>query len=125
MQSVLIKFLTMNCPTLCLVNGHAIAGGVIIAAAHDYRAMSSKASLQLSEFSVGLPFLTGYAKLLENCLGKHAYSQCVYGKKISSAEAVSLEIVQQEYTELAQVESIVADFAREFVPRSIDRVQIG
>ena len=39
MQSVLIKFLTINCPSLCLVNGHAIAGGVIMAACHDFRAI--------------------------------------------------------------------------------------
>ena len=72
-----------------------------------------------------LPFLTGYAKVLENCLGKHTFSQIVYGNRVSSTEALALDIVQHVYQEPAQLEQIIKKFAKEFLPRSANRALIS
>lgn len=44
-------------PTLALINGHAFAGGFMLAMMHDYRIMNpSKGFLCLPELHMGIPF---------------------------------------------------------------------
>ena len=46
-------------PVVCAVNGHAIAGGMILALCGDYRVGSTEGKLGLTELRVGLGFPTG------------------------------------------------------------------
>ena len=41
MQTVLKKLLTLNVPTLCLMNGHSYAGGLFLALCHDFRIITT------------------------------------------------------------------------------------
>ena len=34
---ILPKIIKLNCPTMCVMNGHAIAGGFMLALCHDVR----------------------------------------------------------------------------------------
>ena len=43
-------------PVVCAVNGHAIAGGLILALCGDYRVCASGASLGLTELKAGIPY---------------------------------------------------------------------
>src|SRR5436189_1843224 len=43
-------------PVVCAVNGHAIAGGLILALCGDYRAGSAEGNLGLTELRVGIGF---------------------------------------------------------------------
>ena len=65
--------LSLNCPTLAVINGAAIAGGVIFSVVHDYRIMSKQANIQLSEISVDLSFLPAYSTILEECFGRNTF----------------------------------------------------
>lgn len=57
-------------PTVAAVNGHAIAGGLILAAACDHRiAADGRAKLGLSELSVGVAFPTASAEIVRHAFG--------------------------------------------------------
>ena len=46
-------------PVVCAVNGHAIAGGMILALCGDYRVGSTEGQLGLTELRAGMPFPAG------------------------------------------------------------------
>ncbi|EPS31414.1 hypothetical protein POX_h09701 [Penicillium oxalicum] len=53
------KFLTYPMPTVCLLNGHAFAGGFMLAMYHDYRIQNpSKGFLCVNELEFGVPLQT-------------------------------------------------------------------
>lgn len=62
-------------PVVAAVNGHAIAGGCVIAAACDLRVMS-EGTIGLTELSVGVPFPTSALEILRHAVGA-ASSQLV------------------------------------------------
>ena len=48
--------MTLSIPTMAVINGHAYAGGLILALCHDFRIMASgKSKICLSEIKMGLP----------------------------------------------------------------------
>ncbi|CAK4000824.1 related to enoyl- hydratase isomerase [Lecanosticta acicola] len=50
------RLLTYNMPTVALINGHAFAGGLMVAMAHDYRIMNpQKGYISLNELELGMP----------------------------------------------------------------------
>ena len=57
LSDLFIKLFTFSKPLIAAINGHAIAGGCIIACAADYRIMSdNKGTIGLPERRVGVPF---------------------------------------------------------------------
>ena len=54
MQTVLKKLLTLNVPTLCLMNGHSYAGGLFLALCHDFRIITTKGKICFTEILVGV-----------------------------------------------------------------------
>ena len=54
MRLLLARIMTLNLPTLAIINGHAIAGGAMLALAHDYAFMKSgKHKFFLNEADIG------------------------------------------------------------------------
>jgi enoyl-CoA hydratase len=57
METLFMTLLTFPKPVIAAINGHAIAGGCIMAAACDYRVMvDGKARIGVPELLVGVPF---------------------------------------------------------------------
>ncbi|OJJ46192.1 hypothetical protein ASPZODRAFT_97856 [Penicilliopsis zonata CBS 506.65] len=53
------RFLTYPMPTVCLLNGHAFAGGLMLAMYHDYRIQNpSRGFLCVNEIDFGVPLQT-------------------------------------------------------------------
>lgn len=53
------RFLTFPMPTVCLLNGHAFAGGFMLAMYHDYRVQNpEKGFLCINELEFGVPLQT-------------------------------------------------------------------
>ena len=67
-QRVFTRMLTLNVPTMAVLNGHAYAGGLLFAIANDFRIMQddpkTKRKVCLSELKLfGSPLATSYAAL--------------------------------------------------------------
>ncbi len=54
MLSVFLKLLTLNVPTLCLMNGNTYAGGLFFALCHDFRIIKTKGKICFTEILVGV-----------------------------------------------------------------------
>lgn len=60
-------------PTVAAVNGHAIAGGYVVAAACDHRLVADgKARVGLTELRVGVPFPTAAIEIVRHAIGPAA-----------------------------------------------------
>ena len=66
LQQMCAKILTLNVPTLCVYNGHAIAGGALMGLAHDNIIMvdDSKFMVWLNEINNKTPIPWGMMKLV-------------------------------------------------------------
>ena len=53
--------MTLSIPSLCVITGHAYAGGLLFAMCHDFRVMKTDCGeLWLSEISADLSFPSAY-----------------------------------------------------------------
>jgi enoyl-CoA hydratase/carnithine racemase len=62
------KLVTLPVPTMCLMNGHAYAGGFMFSLCHDYRVIHSAAKICLPELTIGLPVPGAFHTLVEELL---------------------------------------------------------
>jgi enoyl-CoA hydratase len=78
-------------PVIGAVNGHAIAGGCVIAAACDLRLMS-QGTIGLAELTVGVPFPTSALEIMRHAVGPFARRMVFTGQLLDAhaAEAVGL-----------------------------------
>ena len=62
MQEFLSRLIKLHLPKLCVFNGHAYAGGLLLGLCHDYIIMSDnpKAKVCLNEINLGMVPLPGY-----------------------------------------------------------------
>jgi enoyl-CoA hydratase len=76
-------------PAVAAINGHAIAGGFVLAAACDHRvAADGGARIGLSELKVGVPFPTAAVEIVRHAVGTAAASRFALGAElIGVAEA--------------------------------------
>lgn len=67
------RIIQMPCPTVSVINGHAYAGGMCLAMAHDFRVMLDGGGIKMcmNEISLGSPIPKGIVEVLKckfNCL---------------------------------------------------------
>jgi enoyl-CoA hydratase len=73
-------------PVVAAVNGHAIAGGCLLAAACDYRLMSA-GKIGVPELLVGVPFPAVAIEILKFACGRDAQSLVYSGRTIAPDDA--------------------------------------
>src|SRR3954449_4665442 len=66
-------------PVVCAVNGHAIAGGLILALCGDYRVCSTEGRIGLTELRAGIPFPAAAIVAVRRELTAQAARQLVLG----------------------------------------------
>ena len=81
-------------PVLAAVDGHAIAGGCIIAAACDVRLMSG-GSIGLAELSVGVPFPPVAIEILRHAIGPAAGHLVLTARLLDATQAQSIGLVHE------------------------------
>jgi enoyl-CoA hydratase len=79
-------------PVVAAVNGHAIAGGCVLAAACDLRLMAG-GTIGLSELLVGVPFPVVAMEIMRHAVGPAARPLALTGQVVSAAEAYRLGLV--------------------------------
>lgn len=84
-------------PVVAALNGHAIAGGCVLACACDARvATSDPAKLGLTELLVGVPFPVAALEAVRFLLPDHEVQRMIYtGKLLHPAEALAIGLVDE------------------------------
>jgi enoyl-CoA hydratase len=97
MQRLFRALLTFPKPAVAAVNGHAIAGGCIIAAACDHRVMADGSGrIGVPELVVGVPFPTLPFEIVLARVSHAAFRRLVYfGSTVLPHQAVELGLVDE------------------------------
>jgi enoyl-CoA hydratase len=104
LDGVLEKIFTAPIPVVAAVNGHAIAGGCLVAAACDRRVMATgNGTVGVPELRVGVPFPPFCLELMRFLLSPQYFQEVVYrGATYSVQEALTRGLVD-ETTDREQV----------------------
>jgi enoyl-CoA hydratase len=81
-------------PTVAAVNGHAIAGGCVLALACDVRLMSG-GRIGLAELAVGVPFPTSALEIVRHALGRDADRAVLRAETVGPDQALALGMVHE------------------------------
>jgi len=98
-------------PVVAAVNGHAIAGGCVIAAACDVRLMS-QGKIGLAELSVGVPFPPAAMEIMRHAIGPATGHLVLTAALLDPAQAQSIGLIQHVCEAEVLLESAV-DWARQ------------
>ena len=96
-HSVFARMLLLPCVSVAAMNGHAFAGGAMLALSHDFRIMrADRGYFCLPEVDLGLPFTNGMRELITSRLSKQvAHESMVTGRRYSGDQAADAAIVDQ------------------------------
>jgi enoyl-CoA hydratase/carnithine racemase len=95
MLGIFARLLASPIPSVAALNGHAFAGGAMLALACDFRVMrSDRGFFCIPEIDLGLPLHPGMAALIQARLPKlTAHEAIVTGRRYGGAEALARGIV--------------------------------
>jgi enoyl-CoA hydratase len=96
-------------PLVCAVNGHAIAGGLILALCGDYRVCATEGKLGLTELRAGIPYPAAAIGVVRVEMSPQAARQLVLGADL---------VVPQRALELGVVDEIAT--RGQVVPRALE-----
>ncbi|KAI6781589.1 uncharacterized protein J7T54_005300 [Emericellopsis cladophorae] len=110
LYAVWARFLTYPMPTVAWMNGHAFAGGLMLATSHDYRlAPSPRGFLCLNELLFGAPLKPAMAAIFRHKLPSATYRTLVLeAKRFNADEALAAGIVDGVATGLDDVLGFIA-----------------
>jgi enoyl-CoA hydratase/carnithine racemase len=94
-HALLARVLAMPLPTVAAVQGHAFAGGGMLALAHDFRVMrADRGFFCLPEVNINIPFSRGMSALIQARLAKKtAHEAMTTGRRYGGTEALTAGIV--------------------------------
>lgn len=97
MESFFRALLTFPKPAIAAINGHAIAGGCIIAAACDYRVMAEgNARIGVPELAVGVPFPTLPFEIVRARVQPTQFRDLVFtGRTVPPQEAIAVGLIDE------------------------------
>lgn len=110
LHDVCRELLILPVPTVAAINGHAFAGGAMIALAHDLRVQrSDRGYFCLSEALVGVPPTPGFMALVRAKLGPVvAEDLLLTGRRLAADEAVALGVAAAQAPEAEVVDRAIA-----------------
>lgn len=97
LSDMLLRLFTMDLPVVAALNGHAVAGGCILALAADLRLMAAgSGSIGVPELTVGLPFPAVAHEIIRFAVPGHRLTSLVLtGSTMSPEEALAEGICDQ------------------------------
>ena len=109
-------------PIVAAINGHAIAGGCILACATDYRIMVDEGSkIGIPELFVGVPFPTTALEIMRFVLAQKDFQHLIYHGQISPPQKAFSIGLLEEMKPHAEVEACALKHAAHMgsVPASV------
>lgn len=84
-------------PVIAAVNGHAIAGGCVLACAADWRVMAAgDFAIGLTEVPLGIAFPVGALECARHAIPREHWNTCILeGRRLSPYDALKLGVVQR------------------------------
>ena len=97
LTEALLRMFTLPRPLVAAINGHAIAGGCLFAAASDHRVfVEGEARIGVPELLVGVPFPTIALEILRFAVpGAHLQELVYGGRNYPPADALRLRLVDE------------------------------
>ena len=93
-MKLLKRLLLFPLPTICIFNGHAVAGGLFLGLCHDFRFMVyHKAIVSLPEIFLDMTMSPPYAAIMRHLLQPQALRLLVLGKRYNGKQALKMGIV--------------------------------
>ncbi|CDW82782.1 enoyl-hydratase isomerase [Stylonychia lemnae] len=121
-QKLFARILTFEIPTLSVFNGPAIAGGLLLGLAHDFRIMKEdKTYVCLSEINLGFSVPSGLSQLIKNQVPPKSSKNLIYGGRFNSQQSLKLDVVDQLFKDEAQMMTQIREFAKEYAPKGQHR----
>ncbi len=110
LSDVLVRWFRYRRPVVAAINGHAIAGGAILAWCADYRIMATGSGrIGIPELRVGVPFPLVPLEIARFATGGRRIGDLVYrGMTLTAAEARASEIVDEVVAPEALLEVAVS-----------------
>lgn len=110
----LLRLFQCPLPVVAAINGHAIAGGCILATACDHRVMvDGRGKIGLTELAVGVPLPAAGLEIAASVIPRHHLRSLLYSARLVSAEqALEYGLVDEVAPAEAVVERAVAVAAR-------------
>jgi enoyl-CoA hydratase len=105
LNKALLDLFTLPRPVVAALNGHAIAGGLVLACACDYRIMAEgRGKLGVTELPVGVPFPSVPLEMVRTVAGsRHSRDLMYSGRLLSADEGKAMGLVN----ELAESEALL------------------
>ena len=94
-HTVFAAVLALPVPTVAAIQGHAFAGGAMLALAHDFRVMrADRGYFCLPEVDINIPFSRGMSALIQGRLSKKtAHEAMTTGRRYGGGDALAAGIV--------------------------------
>jgi len=92
------RVLLLGIPTVAAINGHAYAGGCMLALSHDFRVMrSDRGFLCFPEIDLNMSLPPPMAELIKSKIGdpKARRDAMLFGKKFTATEALKAGLIDQ------------------------------
>ena len=100
------RLVTFPMPTMCVLNGTAIAGGYWLSLCHDFRVMNANVgTICLSELKIGLTIPFPYTRMLAAKLDPKIVSKMSYSIDYMPEEALKDRLIDSIYTNVADCEA--------------------
>ena len=101
LQALYMRLMTFPVPVVAAVNGHAFAGGAMLALACDERVMrEDRGYFCLPEVDINIPFVSGMSKLIQAKLTPAAaHKAMLSGHRFGGPEAVEWGIADEATSE--------------------------
>ncbi|MGH9458128.1 MAG: enoyl-CoA hydratase/isomerase family protein [Thermoanaerobaculia bacterium] len=127
MSDMFRELFTFPRPVVAAINGHAIAGGCILALASDWRVMArGDAEIGMPELPVGVPFPSVPLEIVRNAVSPERFATLILrGRRCRPDQALELGLVH-EVCEPAELEERALDAASRLTstsPRAFAQVK--
>ncbi|CAH1102466.1 unnamed protein product [Psylliodes chrysocephalus] len=117
LQDTWIKLYSCSFPSVALINGHAPAGGCLLALSCEYRVMFKNCTIGLNETQLGIVAPQWFISSMRNVIGqRQTESALTQGRMFKTEEALSIgmidEVVENNEEGVARAAAFLKRFER-------------